>query len=62
MSFFECKASTMIPSKSTVADNDENVSEDSRNADAAVSAHDRALSDKEEIEFERTKESLNFKW
>jgi hypothetical protein len=31
------------PSKSTLAENDEKVSEDSRNADAAVHEHEQAL-------------------
>ena len=46
--FIECKASTMIPSKSILADNGEKVSEDSRNADAAVYEHEQSPSDDEE--------------
>jgi len=42
--FIECKASTLIPSKSTLAENDERVSEDSSNADAAVCEHEQAPS------------------
>jgi len=41
--FIECKASTVIPSKSTLADNDEKVSEDSSTADAAVCKHEQDL-------------------
>jgi hypothetical protein len=44
----ECKASTMIPSKSTPAKNGEKVSEDSSNADAAVCEHEQAPSDDED--------------
>jgi hypothetical protein len=55
-------ASKMIPSKSTLSGNDERVSEDSSNADAAVCDHEQAPSDEEKIEFERTKEALTFKW
>jgi hypothetical protein len=60
--FIECKASTITSSKSTLADSDEKVSEDSSNAVAAVCEHELAPSRDEEIEFEWTKEALNFKW
>ena len=60
--FIECKASTMIPSKSTVADSGEKVSEDSSNVDAAVCEHEQSRSDDEEIELNWTKEALTFKW
>jgi hypothetical protein len=43
----ECKASTMIPDKSTVAENGENVSEDSSNADV-VCGHEQARLDDED--------------
>jgi hypothetical protein len=46
----------MIPIKSTLADNDEKVSEDSRNRDAAVCGHESAPLEDEEIEFEWTSE------
>ena len=39
--FIECKASAMIPSKLTLADNGEKVSEDSSNADAVVWEHEQ---------------------
>jgi hypothetical protein len=52
----------MIPSKSTLADNGEKVSEDSSNADAAVCEHEQAPTDNEEIELDLTKEALTFKW
>ena len=45
----ECKASTMIPSMSTFADNGEKVFEDSSNANAAVCEHEQSPSDDEEI-------------
>jgi hypothetical protein len=45
--FIECKASTMIPSKSTLANDGKKVSEDSSNADAAVCEHEQASSDEE---------------
>jgi hypothetical protein len=60
--FIECKASRMIPSKSTLAENGEKVSEDSRNADAAICEHEQDPSDDEEIELDWTKEALTFKW
>ena len=50
--FIECKASTRIPSNSTLGDNGEKVPEDSSNADAAVCEHEPAPSDDEEIELE----------
>jgi len=50
--FIECKASTMIPSKSTLAENGEKVSEDSINADAAVCEHEQSPSGDEEIELD----------
>jgi len=59
--FIECKASTMIPSMSTLADNGEKVSEDSRNADAAVCEHEQSPSEDEEIKSDWTKEALTFK-
>jgi len=52
----------MIPSKSTLADNGEKVSEDSSNGDAAVCEHEQSPSDDEEIELDWTKEALTFKW
>jgi len=52
----------MIPSKSTLADNGEKVSEDSSNADAAVYEHEQAPFDDEDFELEWTKEALTFKW
>ena len=52
----------MIPSKSTLAENDETVSEISSNADAVVCEHEQAPSDDEEIEFDWNKEALTFKW
>jgi len=60
--FIECKASTIIPSKSTLSDNGKKVSEDSSNADAAVCEHEQSPSDDEEIELDWTKEALTFKW
>jgi hypothetical protein len=50
--FIERKASRMIPSKLTLAENGEKVSEDSSNADAAVSEHEQSPSDDEEIELD----------
>jgi hypothetical protein len=52
----------MIPSKSTLAENGEKVSEDSSNADAAVCEHEQSPSDDEEIELDWAKEALTFKW
>jgi len=52
----------MIPSKSTLAENDDQVSEDSSNADTAVCEHEQASSDDEEVELEWTKEGLTLKW
>jgi len=60
--FIECKASTMIPSKSTLAENGEKVSENSSNADAAVCEHKQSPSDDEQIELDWTKEALTFNW
>jgi len=48
----------MIPSKLTLAENGEKVSEDSSNADAAVCEHEQAPSGDEEIELEWTKQAL----
>jgi len=53
---------TTIPNKSTLADNDTKISEDSCNADAAVCEHEQAPSDDQEMELEWTKEALNLKW
>jgi len=47
--FIECKASTLIPSKSALADNGEKVSEDSSIADTAVCENEQFPSDDEEI-------------
>jgi len=47
----------MIPSKSTLAENGEKVSQHSSNADAAVCEHEQAPSDDEDIELEWTKEA-----
>jgi hypothetical protein len=58
----ECKASTMIPSKSTPADNGDKVSQDSSNTEAAVCEHEQSPCDDEETELECTKEALTFKW
>ena len=60
--FIACKASMMIPSKSTLAENGEKASEDSSNADAAVCEHEQSPSHDEEIELDWTKEALTFKW
>jgi len=60
--FIECKASTMISSMSTLAENDEKVSEVSSNANAGVCEHEQSPSDDEEIELDWTKEALTFKW
>jgi hypothetical protein len=60
--FIECKASTRIRSKSTLAGNGEKVCEDSSNADAAVCEYEQAPPDDEEIGLNWTKEALTFKW
>jgi len=52
----------MIPSKSTLADNGDKVSEDLSNADAALCEHEQSPSDDEEIELDWTKEALTFTW
>jgi hypothetical protein len=49
--FIACKASMMIPSKSTLAENREKVSEDSSNADVAVCEHNQSPSNNEEIDW-----------
>ena len=49
----------MIPSKSTLAENGEKVSKDSRNAEAVVCEHEQSPSYDEEIELDWTKEALN---
>ena len=52
LSLLNFKASMMITSKSTLAENGEKVSEDSSNADAAVCEHEQSPSDDEEIELD----------
>jgi hypothetical protein len=46
--FIECKASRMIPSKSTLAENGEKVSKDSSNAEGAACELEQSPSDDEE--------------
>ena len=59
--FIESKASTMTPSKPTLTENGEKVSEDSSNAEGAVCELEQSSSDHEEIALDWTKEALTFK-
>ena len=52
----------MIRSKTTLAENDEEVSKDSSNAVTAFCKHEQPASDDKETEFEYTKAALTFKW